>query len=107
MPLILNNGPTLDYCYEPFKYIVRRCKYGFIKIESNADCDDSLTLSLLCVCRRSRGRNYEAELQRCRPEAAPVEFGDYHPLKPIMVANPLLSPSYSSSVSSSHTPPLS
>ncbi|KAM3592424.1 uncharacterized protein V6R79_018339 [Siganus canaliculatus] len=34
---------------------------------------------------RSRGRNYDAELQRCRPEAALVEFGDYHPLKPIMV----------------------
>ncbi|XP_070708223.1 VPS35 endosomal protein-sorting factor-like [Pempheris klunzingeri] len=36
---------------------------------------------------RSRGRNYDAELQRCRPEAAPVEFGDYHPLKPIMVTD--------------------
>ncbi|KAM4715602.1 VPS35 endosomal protein-sorting factor-like isoform 2-T2 [Anableps anableps] len=36
---------------------------------------------------RSRGRNYEAELQRCHPEAAPVEFGDYHPLKPIMVSD--------------------
>uniref|UniRef100_A0A671TVD1 VPS35 endosomal protein-sorting factor-like n=1 Tax=Sparus aurata TaxID=8175 RepID=A0A671TVD1_SPAAU len=36
---------------------------------------------------RSRGRNYDTELQRCRPEAAPVEFGDYHPLKPIMVTD--------------------
>ncbi|KAF1374178.1 hypothetical protein PFLUV_G00246850 [Perca fluviatilis] len=36
---------------------------------------------------RSRGRNYEAELQRCRPEAALVEFGDYHPLKTIMVTD--------------------
>ncbi|XP_042253368.1 VPS35 endosomal protein-sorting factor-like isoform X1 [Thunnus albacares] len=36
---------------------------------------------------RTRWRNYEAELQRCRPEAAPVEFGDYHPLKPIMVTD--------------------
>ncbi|AWP17343.1 putative UPF0505 protein C16orf62 -like isoform 2 [Scophthalmus maximus] len=36
---------------------------------------------------RSRGRNYEAELQRCRPEVALVEFGDYHPLKPIMVTD--------------------
>ncbi|XP_042364506.1 VPS35 endosomal protein-sorting factor-like isoform X2 [Plectropomus leopardus] len=36
---------------------------------------------------RSRGRNYVAELQRCHPEAAPVEFGDYHPLKPIMVTD--------------------
>uniref|UniRef100_A0A671TX52 VPS35 endosomal protein-sorting factor-like n=1 Tax=Sparus aurata TaxID=8175 RepID=A0A671TX52_SPAAU len=40
-----------------------------------------------CVTRRSRGRNYDTELQRCRPEAAPVEFGDYHPLKPIMVTD--------------------
>uniref|UniRef100_A0A7N6AFY4 VPS35 endosomal protein-sorting factor-like n=1 Tax=Anabas testudineus TaxID=64144 RepID=A0A7N6AFY4_ANATE len=39
------------------------------------------------VTRRSRGRYYEGELQRCRPEAAPVEFGDYHPLKPIMVTD--------------------
>ncbi|KAG7226495.1 hypothetical protein INR49_003815, partial [Caranx melampygus] len=39
------------------------------------------------VTRRSRWRNYEAELQRCRPEVAPVEFGDYHPLKPIMVTD--------------------
>ncbi|KAM8728989.1 VPS35 endosomal protein-sorting factor-like isoform 1-T1 [Acanthopagrus schlegelii] len=36
---------------------------------------------------RSRGRSYDTELQRCRPEAAPVEFGDYHPLKPIMVTD--------------------
>ncbi|XP_075949259.1 VPS35 endosomal protein-sorting factor-like isoform X1 [Anarhichas minor] len=36
---------------------------------------------------RSSGRNYDAELQRCRPEAALVEFGDYHPLKPIMVTD--------------------
>ncbi|XP_047464640.1 VPS35 endosomal protein-sorting factor-like isoform X2 [Mugil cephalus] len=36
---------------------------------------------------RSRGRNYDAELQRHRPEAALVEFGDYHPLKPIMVTD--------------------
>uniref|UniRef100_A0A4W6F9X0 VPS35 endosomal protein-sorting factor-like n=1 Tax=Lates calcarifer TaxID=8187 RepID=A0A4W6F9X0_LATCA len=36
---------------------------------------------------RSRGRNYEAELQRCHPEVALVEFGDYHPLKPIMVTD--------------------
>lgn len=41
--------------------------------------------SVFCVTRRSRGRNYEAELQKCRPEAILVEFGEYHPLKPIMV----------------------
>uniref|UniRef100_A0A3B5KUV9 Uncharacterized protein n=1 Tax=Xiphophorus couchianus TaxID=32473 RepID=A0A3B5KUV9_9TELE len=40
-----------------------------------------------CANRRSRGRNYEAELQRCHPEGLPVEFGDYHPLKPIMVTD--------------------
>ncbi|XP_061085537.1 VPS35 endosomal protein-sorting factor-like isoform X2 [Conger conger] len=33
----------------------------------------------------SRVRNYEAELQVCRLESVPVEFGDYHPLKPITV----------------------
>ncbi|XP_028990789.1 VPS35 endosomal protein-sorting factor-like isoform X2 [Betta splendens] len=36
---------------------------------------------------RPRGRRYEAELQRCRPEVAVVDFGDYHPLKPIMVTD--------------------
>ncbi|KAM9717032.1 VPS35 endosomal protein-sorting factor-like isoform 1-T2 [Menidia menidia] len=36
---------------------------------------------------RSRGRNYEAELQRCCPEVAPIDFGEYHPLKPIMVTD--------------------
>lgn len=36
--------------------------------------------------RRSHGRNYDTELQRCRLEAALVDFGDYHPLKPIMVS---------------------
>lgn len=41
--------------------------------------------AVFCVSRRSRGRNYEAELQKCRPEAILVEFGEYHPLKPIMV----------------------
>uniref|UniRef100_A0A667YJD8 VPS35 endosomal protein-sorting factor-like n=1 Tax=Myripristis murdjan TaxID=586833 RepID=A0A667YJD8_9TELE len=35
----------------------------------------------------SRGRRYEAELQRCRLEATPVDFGDYHPLKPITVTD--------------------
>uniref|UniRef100_A0AAX7TBX9 VPS35 endosomal protein-sorting factor-like n=1 Tax=Astatotilapia calliptera TaxID=8154 RepID=A0AAX7TBX9_ASTCA len=37
--------------------------------------------------RRSHGRNYDTELQRCRLEAALVDFGDYHPLKPIMVTD--------------------
>uniref|UniRef100_A0A8C3GBQ4 VPS35 endosomal protein-sorting factor-like n=1 Tax=Cyclopterus lumpus TaxID=8103 RepID=A0A8C3GBQ4_CYCLU len=36
---------------------------------------------------RSSARSYDTELQRCRPEAALVEFGDYHPLKPIMVTD--------------------
>uniref|UniRef100_UPI003AAA9D70 VPS35 endosomal protein-sorting factor-like isoform X2 n=1 Tax=Centroberyx gerrardi TaxID=166262 RepID=UPI003AAA9D70 len=35
----------------------------------------------------SRQRRYEAELQRSRPEAVQVEFGDYHPLKPITVTD--------------------
>uniref|UniRef100_A0A3P9KGR6 VPS35 endosomal protein-sorting factor-like n=1 Tax=Oryzias latipes TaxID=8090 RepID=A0A3P9KGR6_ORYLA len=61
---------------------------------------------------RSRGRNYEAELQGCRPEGAPIEFGDYHPLKPIMVTDSKTrrgtrkgSTSSSSSSSSSSAPP--
>ncbi|XP_006807334.1 VPS35 endosomal protein sorting factor-like isoform X2 [Neolamprologus brichardi] len=36
---------------------------------------------------RSHGRNYDTELQRCRLEATLVDFGDYHPLKPIMVTD--------------------
>uniref|UniRef100_A0A7N8XRG6 VPS35 endosomal protein-sorting factor-like n=1 Tax=Mastacembelus armatus TaxID=205130 RepID=A0A7N8XRG6_9TELE len=36
----------------------------------------SLPLSLLCE-----------QLQRCHPEVVPVDFGDYHPLKPIMVTD--------------------
>ncbi|KAM8836401.1 VPS35 endosomal protein-sorting factor-like isoform 1-T2 [Spinachia spinachia] len=36
---------------------------------------------------RSSVRSYHTELQRCRPDAALVEFGDYHPLKPIMVTD--------------------
>uniref|UniRef100_A0A1A8SLF0 VPS35 endosomal protein-sorting factor-like n=1 Tax=Nothobranchius rachovii TaxID=451742 RepID=A0A1A8SLF0_9TELE len=59
----------------------------------------------------SRGRNYDAELQMCRPEAMPVEFGDYHPLKPIMVTDTKTSrgtrkaSTSSSSSSSSSAPP--
>ncbi|XP_057342970.1 VPS35 endosomal protein-sorting factor-like isoform X7 [Manis pentadactyla] len=33
----------------------------------------------------SRHRNYKAEFASCRLEAVPLEFGDYHPLKPITV----------------------
>ncbi|XP_061008926.1 VPS35 endosomal protein-sorting factor-like isoform X2 [Dama dama] len=35
--------------------------------------------------RHSRNRNYKAEFASCRLEAVPLEFGDYHPLKPITV----------------------
>ncbi|XP_048869187.1 VPS35 endosomal protein-sorting factor-like isoform X2 [Brienomyrus brachyistius] len=35
----------------------------------------------------SRVRRYEAELQGCRLEAAPVEAADYHPFKPITVTD--------------------
>uniref|UniRef100_A0A1A7WFA7 VPS35 endosomal protein-sorting factor-like n=1 Tax=Iconisemion striatum TaxID=60296 RepID=A0A1A7WFA7_9TELE len=59
----------------------------------------------------SRERNYDAELQMCRPEAMLVEFGDYHPLKPIMVTDTKTSrgtrkgSTSSSSSSSSSAPP--
>ncbi|XP_007498241.2 VPS35 endosomal protein-sorting factor-like isoform X1 [Monodelphis domestica] len=33
----------------------------------------------------SRQRNYKTELESCRLEAVPLDFGDYHPLKPITV----------------------
>uniref|UniRef100_A0A674PBN9 VPS35 endosomal protein-sorting factor-like n=1 Tax=Takifugu rubripes TaxID=31033 RepID=A0A674PBN9_TAKRU len=63
---------------------------------------------------RSRGRNYEAELQKFRPEPFLVEFGEYHPLKPIMVTDTKTrrgarkgSTSSSSSSSSVPTDPLS
>ncbi|KAJ6657602.1 hypothetical protein lerEdw1_002318 [Lerista edwardsae] len=39
----------------------------------------------LCVERHARSRNYVRELESCRLETASVEFGDYHPLKPITV----------------------
>nr|XP_012776304.1 UPF0505 protein C16orf62 homolog isoform X2 [Maylandia zebra] len=45
------------------------------------------TWTLQRLYRRSHGRNYDTELQRCRLEAALVDFGDYHPLKPIMVTD--------------------
>ncbi|KAM6951274.1 VPS35 endosomal protein-sorting factor-like [Aplochiton taeniatus] len=35
----------------------------------------------------SRGRRYESELRSCRMESQPVEFGEYHPLKPITVTD--------------------
>uniref|UniRef100_A0A4W4H8D7 VPS35 endosomal protein-sorting factor-like n=1 Tax=Electrophorus electricus TaxID=8005 RepID=A0A4W4H8D7_ELEEL len=35
--------------------------------------------------RHSRVRHYEAELRSCRAAVASVDFGDYHPLKPITV----------------------
>nr|XP_023414572.1 UPF0505 protein C16orf62 homolog isoform X2 [Loxodonta africana] len=35
--------------------------------------------------RHSRNRNYKAEFASCRLEAVLLEFGDYHPLKPITV----------------------
>uniref|UniRef100_A0A8C3FXM4 VPS35 endosomal protein-sorting factor-like n=1 Tax=Chrysemys picta bellii TaxID=8478 RepID=A0A8C3FXM4_CHRPI len=38
-----------------------------------------------CFLRHPRSRNYTSEFDSCRLEAVPVEFGDYHPLKPITV----------------------
>uniref|UniRef100_A0A4W3I4S5 VPS35 endosomal protein-sorting factor-like n=1 Tax=Callorhinchus milii TaxID=7868 RepID=A0A4W3I4S5_CALMI len=37
--------------------------------------------------RHSRCRNYKAELEACRFEVIPVEFGDFHPLKLITVTD--------------------
>uniref|UniRef100_W5LH78 VPS35 endosomal protein-sorting factor-like n=1 Tax=Astyanax mexicanus TaxID=7994 RepID=W5LH78_ASTMX len=43
----------------------------------------------LCIAVKwhARVRKYGAELQRCQLEATPVEQGDYHPLKPIIVTD--------------------
>ncbi|XP_005861561.1 PREDICTED: UPF0505 protein C16orf62 homolog [Myotis brandtii] len=40
---------------------------------------------VLLFTRHSRNRNYKAEFATCRLETVPLEFGDYHPLKPITV----------------------
>lgn len=82
------------------------CSETSNSFNQHINCDDPQSVCLFCPRRRSRGRNYEAELQRCRPEAAPVEFGEYHPLKPIMVEHQLLLLSCCSA-SSSQTPLLS
>lgn len=46
-------------------------------------------LMSVCCSRHSRNRNYKAEFASCRLEAVPLEFGDYHPLKPITVSSAL------------------
>ncbi|XP_035389122.1 VPS35 endosomal protein sorting factor-like isoform X2 [Electrophorus electricus] len=40
---------------------------------------------MVSVPWHSRVRHYEAELRSCRAAVASVDFGDYHPLKPITV----------------------
>ncbi|XP_033908670.2 VPS35 endosomal protein-sorting factor-like [Acipenser ruthenus] len=62
----------------------------------------------------SRIRRYQSELESCRLEQVPVEFGEYHPLKPITVTDSKTrragrkgSSSSSSSSSSSAPDPLS
>ncbi|XP_036166147.1 VPS35 endosomal protein sorting factor-like isoform X3 [Myotis myotis] len=44
-----------------------------------------IALSTYETLRHSRNRNYKAEFATCRLETVPLEFGDYHPLKPITV----------------------
>uniref|UniRef100_A0A8C3PSC1 VPS35 endosomal protein-sorting factor-like n=1 Tax=Calidris pygmaea TaxID=425635 RepID=A0A8C3PSC1_9CHAR len=44
------------------------------------------TLSLYsCFLRHARSRNYVSESEVCKLESVPLDFGDYHPLKPITV----------------------
>uniref|UniRef100_A0A670K2A8 VPS35 endosomal protein-sorting factor-like n=1 Tax=Podarcis muralis TaxID=64176 RepID=A0A670K2A8_PODMU len=40
---------------------------------------------MLFSFRHARSRNYVRELESCRLESVSVDFGDYHPLKPITV----------------------
>ncbi|XP_032559633.1 VPS35 endosomal protein sorting factor-like isoform X1 [Chiroxiphia lanceolata] len=36
-------------------------------------------------CRHARSRSYASESEMCKLESVPLDFGDYHPLKPITV----------------------
>uniref|UniRef100_A0A8B9REH0 VPS35 endosomal protein-sorting factor-like n=1 Tax=Astyanax mexicanus TaxID=7994 RepID=A0A8B9REH0_ASTMX len=47
----------------------------------------TVSFILFMFFRHARVRKYGAELQRCQLEATPVEQGDYHPLKPIIVTD--------------------
>uniref|UniRef100_A0A8C3ESE6 VPS35 endosomal protein-sorting factor-like n=1 Tax=Corvus moneduloides TaxID=1196302 RepID=A0A8C3ESE6_CORMO len=38
-----------------------------------------------CFLRHARSRNYVSESEVCKLESMPLDFGDYHPLKPITV----------------------
>ncbi|KAM9304823.1 VPS35 endosomal protein-sorting factor-like isoform 2-T2 [Gastrophryne carolinensis] len=44
-----------------------------------------MTLKMAAVQWRSRERHYAAEMESCRLERVPVDYGDYHPLKSITV----------------------
>jgi len=39
-----------------------------------------------CFLRHARSRNYVSESEVCKLESVPLDFGDYHPLKPITVS---------------------
>uniref|UniRef100_A0A8B9P0D4 VPS35 endosomal protein-sorting factor-like n=1 Tax=Accipiter nisus TaxID=211598 RepID=A0A8B9P0D4_9AVES len=43
------------------------------------------TFPLLFLLRHARSRNYVSESEVCKLESVPLDFGDYHPLKPITV----------------------
>uniref|UniRef100_A0A4W3I1R7 VPS35 endosomal protein-sorting factor-like n=2 Tax=Callorhinchus milii TaxID=7868 RepID=A0A4W3I1R7_CALMI len=63
---------------------------GMSNNESAPDTDFLLTLCVyifILFQRHSRCRNYKAELEACRFEVIPVEFGDFHPLKLITVTD--------------------
>uniref|UniRef100_A0A8C4VE05 VPS35 endosomal protein-sorting factor-like n=1 Tax=Falco tinnunculus TaxID=100819 RepID=A0A8C4VE05_FALTI len=49
-------------------------------------CDYLYVLTLCsCFLRHARSRNYVSESEVCKLESVPLDFGDYHPLKPITV----------------------
>uniref|UniRef100_A0A663N5E8 VPS35 endosomal protein-sorting factor-like n=1 Tax=Athene cunicularia TaxID=194338 RepID=A0A663N5E8_ATHCN len=49
-------------------------------------CQYACILSLYsCFLRHARSRNYVSESEVCKLESVPLDFGDYHPLKPITV----------------------
>ncbi|KAI2577440.1 VPS35 endosomal protein sorting factor like [Homo sapiens] len=61
---------------------------GGVRMGSRADgprTSGHVTGKMAVFPWHSRNRNYKAEFASCRLEAVPLEFGDYHPLKPITV----------------------
>uniref|UniRef100_A0A8C3BME1 VPS35 endosomal protein-sorting factor-like n=1 Tax=Cairina moschata TaxID=8855 RepID=A0A8C3BME1_CAIMO len=62
-------------CAQSLRFLPLLCDYLYAYI---------LTLQS-CFLRHARSRNYVSESDVCKLESVPLDFGDYHPLKPITV----------------------